>query len=72
MRLYATVESERAKKGQGGNKFIRIKLTMLNERKEIEKFCILYYGCDDGIYSVGIDRGNGVCETILNSQKADI
>lgn len=27
MKLYATIESERAKKGQGGNKFLDLKLT---------------------------------------------
>ena len=33
MKLYATTTSERASKGQGGNKFICINL--LNEKKEI-------------------------------------
>jgi len=65
MKLYANIKSERASKGQGGNKFLKIDLTMIDNKKQIVKFCTLYYGENEGSYSLGIDRGNGIAETIL-------
>ena len=64
MKLYATIRSERAMKGQGGNQFIRIDLTMIDGKKQRVKFATLYYGEADGFYSLSIDKGNGAAETI--------
>jgi hypothetical protein len=43
MKLYTKISSERASKGQGGNDYIAIKLTMLDENKMIKTFCNLHY-----------------------------
>lgn len=55
MKLYATVQSERATKGQGGNKFIRMELTAENK----EYFGTIEFSPDEikGIYFLTyIDR----------------
>jgi len=60
MKLYATVTSERASKGQGGNK--RVEITLLIhpiERKEIGR---LIMKCEDDVYTVYYYPINTNCE----------
>lgn len=53
MKLYANTTSERASKGQGGNDYLAIKLTMLDDKKEVQTFCKLYYHInEDGEYEL--------------------
>lgn len=40
MKLYATIQSDRATKGQGGNKFLDIKIQAGQEQKEILRILI--------------------------------
>lgn len=57
MKLYATVTSERATKGQGGNKYINCNLTI--DKIEIAKMQVIEY--PEGfklVYSLP-DRSNG-------------
>jgi len=45
MKLYATVQSERASKGQGGNKFIRF--TLKDESKQVQLRLQIVQQADD-------------------------
>ncbi len=69
MKLYATVKSERASKGQGGNKFIRVELRQ-KEGNPIEYYidynekCILVM---DSTYGVLLETGKGNKQKTANS-----
>ena len=47
MKLYAQVSSERASKGQGGNKFLSVMLTVQQDSEEIVEMGELLLQCID-------------------------
>lgn len=55
MKLYATVNSERASKGQGGNQYIDIKLVVGNKHNQIEVGIVRLRAHADG-YTLALDR----------------
>ena len=59
MKLYATIESERARKGQGGNKDILIVLTaeISGERQEVASMSII--NTVQGFYSLDVKMPDG-------------
>ena len=54
MKLYATVTSERASKGQGGNEYLRIAINILDEKKPSFLF-------------IAKDNGNGEIDISFHS-----
>ena len=54
MKLYATVKSERASKGQGGNKYIDINL-LVGSAHESEHFANVRLNIVNGFYTLWID-----------------
>lgn len=54
MKLYATTTSERATKGQGGNKFISIDL-MTGSTKESEIFATIRLNIINNVYTLWLD-----------------
>ena len=55
MKLYATTTSERASKGQGGNKFIQTKLVVGNKDNQIDLGILTLRATDTG-YHLQLDR----------------
>lgn len=54
MKLYATVASERASKGQGGNKYIDIDLAV-GSTSDSNHFASLRLNIIDGVYTLWLD-----------------
>lgn len=52
MRLYATIQSERATKGQGGNEYINIDLWVGSSKNPITAGTINFYIDDDNDYVI--------------------
>lgn len=68
MKLYATVTSERASKGQGGNKYIDINLNV-GSATESEHFANVRLNIIDGVYTLWID--GEIVKTKGNKQKGE-
>lgn len=54
MKLYATVTSERASKGQGGNKFIDIDI-LVGSADDSKRFANVRVNIVDGMYTLWLD-----------------
>jgi hypothetical protein len=73
MKLYVTTTSERASKGQGGNEYLVIKLQMLDENKEIQPFCKLYYHINEsGEYELLNEETDEIIYIKGKKRKTDI
>ena len=60
MKLYATVTSERASKGQGGNKFIKVALQVEHPNGEREMLPSLWLNEEQDFFSLSISNGSGL------------
>lgn len=59
MKLYATVKSDRASKGQGGNERIDIKLTVSDASRQVREIGIVRLVANpDGTFELAIDRSS--------------
>lgn len=54
MKLYATVSSERASKGQGGNKYIDIDVNV-GSAADSKRFANIRVNVVDGVYTLWLD-----------------
>lgn len=61
MKFYAITTSERASKGQGGNKFIRVNFSLGDTKKNIEVMSIVFD--QNGIFTIR-DRNHNVYAVI--------
>ncbi len=66
MKLYATTTSERASKGQGGQKYIEIEITTENREQCIGRIKYLMASDTDIIMSVSLPNGYQTTERIRN------
>lgn len=66
MKLYATTTSERASKGQGGNKFLKILITVGKNREKMIALELTYQPGVDGLmfYFLKTDDGHMISEKI--------
>jgi hypothetical protein len=58
MKLYAKITSDRASKGQGGTKFIQVKLIVGSRENQSELGIITLEALEDDNYSLSIDRSS--------------
>lgn len=81
MNLYATVTSERASKGQGGNKYIEVVLLAVGSASDSKPVVRAYLNADEDPYNYVLKVFGGATGEVLeytkripkgNKQKGDI
>jgi len=66
MKLYATVTSERASKGQGGNDYICIKLTVQNGSKQDYPIGEIILDYNDDVKNHGVNQNEWVLKYLAH------
>lgn len=75
MKLYATVTSERATKGQGGNDYLDIRLSVSNDRIEAGRIIVEPSGTGYKVYFIppaGITKADGVTLSEITAEYIEI
>lgn len=75
MKLYATVTSERATKGQGGNDSLDIRLSVSNDRIEAGRIIVEPSGTGYKVYFIppaGITKADGVTLSEITAEYIEI